>query len=89
MDLLLRQNGRNLGFEFKLTRAPKVTSSMRSSQEALGLDRLYVVCHGAGEPWPLAEGIIALPALFWHQRPGRRELGLKSNLTDSATEWRD
>jgi uncharacterized protein len=63
LDLLIRQDGRNIGFEFKLTRSPKVTPSMRSAREALGLDRLYVVCHGAGEPWPLAEGIVALPAL--------------------------
>lgn len=63
LDLLIRRDGRNIGFEFKLTRSPKVTPSMRSARELLGLDRLYVVCHGAGEPWPLAEGIIALPAL--------------------------
>jgi hypothetical protein len=36
---------------------------MRSARDALGLERIYVVCHGAGEPWPLAEGIIALPAM--------------------------
>jgi len=36
---------------------------MRSACEVLGLDKLYVVCHGAGEPWPLAEGITAIPAL--------------------------
>jgi len=63
LDLLIRQDGRNIGFEFKLTRSPKVTPSMRSAREALDLDQLYVVCHGAGEPWPLAEGITALPAL--------------------------
>jgi len=63
LDLLIRQNGRNIGFEFKLTRSPKVTPSMRSARDVLGLDKLYVVCHGAGEPWPLAEGIIALPAM--------------------------
>jgi len=63
LDLLIRQDGRNIGFEFVLTRSPKVTPSMRSAREALGLHRLYVVCHGAGEPWPLAEGIVALPAL--------------------------
>lgn len=63
LDLLIRQNGRNIGFEFKLTRSPKVTASMRSACEVLELDQLYVVCHGSGEPWPLAKGIIALPAL--------------------------
>ena len=64
LDLLIRQNGRTIGFEFKLTRSPKVTASMRSACEVLELDQLYVVCHGSGEPWPLAEGIIALPALY-------------------------
>jgi predicted AAA+ superfamily ATPase len=63
LDLMIRQNGRTLGFEVKLTRSPKVTASMRSARESLGLDTLYLVCHGAGEPWPLAEGIVALPAM--------------------------
>lgn len=63
LDLLIRQNGRNVGFEFKLTRSPKVTASMRSACEVLELDQLYVVCHGSGDPWPLAKEIIALPAL--------------------------
>ena len=62
LDLLIHRNGRRLGFEIKLTRSPRVTPSMRSSREVLGLDQLYVVCHGEGEPWPLAEGITAVPA---------------------------
>jgi uncharacterized protein len=63
LDLLTTHNGRRLGFEVKLTRSPKVTSSMHKAQEALGLEHLYVVCHGTGEdqPWPLAQGISALP----------------------------
>jgi len=63
LDLLIQRDGRRLGFEIKLTRSPKVTQSMRSACEVLGLDRLYVICHGAGEPWPLAERIIAVPAM--------------------------
>lgn len=63
LDLLIQRDGRRLGFEIKLTRSPKVTPSMRSACEVLGLDRLYVICHGAGEPWPLAERIIAVPAM--------------------------
>ena len=39
---------------------------MRSAQQALGLDHLYVVCHGEGEAWPLAEGISALPLNALH-----------------------
>ena len=62
LDLLIHRNGRRLGFEIKLTRSPKVTSSMRSAQQILELDHLYVVCHGEGEPWPLAEGMTAVPA---------------------------
>ena len=62
LDLLIHRNGRRLGFEIKLTISPKVTASMRSSQQVLELDHLYVVCHGEGEPWPLAEGITAVPA---------------------------
>ena len=63
LDLLIHHQGRRLGFEIKLTSSPKVTASMRSAQEILALGHLYVVCHGAGEPWPLAEGITAVPAL--------------------------
>jgi predicted AAA+ superfamily ATPase len=63
LDLLIQQDGRRLGFEIKLTNSPKVTPSMRSAFEVLGLDKLFVICHGAGAPWPLAEGIIAVPAM--------------------------
>lgn len=63
LDLLIRRDGRSLGFEIKLTRSPKVTPSMRSARETLGLEHLYVVCHGGGDPWPMAEGITAVPAL--------------------------
>lgn len=63
LDLLIHQNGRRLGFEVKLTRSPKVTPSMRSAREILELDQLYVICHGTGEPWPIADGITAVPAI--------------------------
>lgn len=63
LDLYIRQNGRCLGFEIKLTRSPKVTPSMRSACEILELDHLYVICHGVGEPWQMAEGITAVPAI--------------------------
>ena len=61
LDLLVERQGHRLGFEVKLTRSPKVTPSMRSAQEALGLKHLYVVCHGDGPVMPLAEGISAVP----------------------------
>ncbi|SFD91675.1 ATP-binding protein [Nitrosomonas sp. Nm166] len=62
LDLLILQDGRRLGFEIKLTRSPKVTASMRSSKETLKLDHLYVMCYGTGEPWPMSEGVTAVPA---------------------------
>jgi len=62
LDLLILQDGCRLGFEIKLTKSPQVTASMRSAKETLGLDHLYVMCHGEGEPWPLAEGVSAVPA---------------------------
>jgi hypothetical protein len=61
LDLMIVRNGRRYGFEVKLTNSPKVTPSMRSAQEALELEHLYVVCHGEGEAWPLAQGISAIP----------------------------
>ena len=62
LDLIILQNDRRLGFEIKLTKSPQVTTSMRSSKEILGLDHLYVMCYGDGKPWPLSEGITAVPA---------------------------
>ena len=61
LDLLIVHQGQRLGFEVKLTRSPKLTPSMRSAQQALGLAHLYVVCHGDGPLTPIAEGISALP----------------------------
>ena len=63
LDLLIVRDGRRLGFEIKLTRSPKVTPSMRSACEVLGLEKLHVICHGDGEPWAMAEKITAVPAL--------------------------
>lgn len=63
LDLLIIKDSRRIGFEIKLTRSPKVTPSMRSASDALALHHLYVICHGDGSPWPLAEGITAVPAM--------------------------
>ncbi len=62
LDLLIIKNGKRLGFEIKLTRSPRVTTAMRSARDVLNLKQLYVICHGAGAPWPLSEGITAAPA---------------------------
>lgn len=61
LDLLILKNNARLGFEIKLTKSPKITASMRSAKDALGLDHLYLMCHGEGEPWPLADGVTAVP----------------------------
>lgn len=62
LDLLILKDGRRMGFEIKLTKSPRVTASMHSAIETLALDHLYVMCHGAGAPWPLAQGVTAVPA---------------------------
>lgn len=70
LDMLIVRNGRRYGFEARLTASPAVTPSMRSAAEVLALDHLYVVCHGSGEPWPLSEGITALPLnAVWSPQP--------------------
>lgn len=63
LDLLILKDGQRLGFEMKLTKSPSVTASMRSAMAALALDHLFLVCHGAGEPWPLAQGVTAVPSV--------------------------
>ena len=39
-----------------------LTAAMRSARDVLNLTQLYVICHGVGSPWPLSEGITAVPA---------------------------
>jgi predicted AAA+ superfamily ATPase len=56
LDLLLIQNGRRRGFEFKYTDAPKRTKSQKIAIECLGLDRLDIVCPGNAR-YPLDEKI--------------------------------
>jgi predicted AAA+ superfamily ATPase len=60
LDLLIVRGKRRLGFEIKLTDAPRVTPSMRSALDTLKLERLYVV-HSGRDAFPLAERIEALP----------------------------
>lgn len=62
LDLLIVKNGYRRGFEIKLTRSPRLTAAMRSARDVLNLTQLYVICHGVGSPWPLSEGITAVPA---------------------------
>lgn len=61
LDLLVIAGGRRLGFEIKRTEAPRVTRSMRSARETLGLSRLFVV-HAGTRAYRMAPGMLALPA---------------------------
>jgi hypothetical protein len=69
LDLLLFQQGKRWGFEFKYSEQPHTTKSMRTAMEDLQLDRLLIVCPGnvaaqLGEKIEV-RGIETLPAL-WH-----------------------
>jgi predicted AAA+ superfamily ATPase len=58
LDLLIVKNGKRMGFEFKYTDAPKVTSSMKIACNDLKLDHLYVIFPGK-QSFPLTEQITA------------------------------
>ena len=68
LDLLVVQEGRRRGFEFKRTDAPGVTKSMHVAIRDLGLESLDVV-HVGGDTYPLDQdpGARHLPT---HDRPG-------------------
>jgi len=59
LDLLVVRGGRRLGFEAKLTDAPRVTPAMRSAIPALGLERLDVL-HAGADTFPLGDRIRAV-----------------------------
>lgn len=61
LDLLVMSGGRRLGFEVKRSEAPRVTRSMRSADETLGLSQLFVV-HAGTQAYRMAPGMRALPA---------------------------
>lgn len=46
LDLLLLQNNKRIGFEFKFVDAPRLTASMSSAYKTLGLDQLFVIYPG-------------------------------------------
>jgi len=56
LDLLILQDGRRVGYEFKYSERPQLTKSMRVAMEDLHLDELVVVCPGDVQA-TLAEGI--------------------------------
>lgn len=59
LDLLFVRGRRRMGFEMKLTDAPRVTPSMRTAMEDLKLDSVDVI-HPGDDVFPLAEGIRAV-----------------------------
>lgn len=59
LDLLIRRGNRRRGFELKLTSSPRVTTSMHSALENLGLEELVVI-HAGAESYPLAPRIRAV-----------------------------
>ena len=61
LDLLIVAGNRRYGFEVKRAEAPRLTASMRTAFETLGLERLDVV-HAGTQSYRLAPGIRALPA---------------------------
>jgi hypothetical protein len=61
LDLLVVSGDRRFGFEVKRAEAPRLTPSMRSAQETLGLTRLHVV-HAGSSGYRMAPRITALPA---------------------------
>jgi len=61
LDLMIQHRGRRYGFEIKRTTSPRITPSMRSALEDLGLTRLDVV-HGGSETFPLSRRIRAVAA---------------------------
>jgi len=60
LDLFVQTGGRRLGYEFKLGDTPRLTPSMRSAVENLGLDKLHVI-HAGNDAFPLDERIEAVP----------------------------
>ena len=59
LDLLLFHEGKRLGFEFKYNEKPSTSRSMRTAQEDLGLDHLYVV-HPGPHTFPLDTALTAI-----------------------------
>ena len=60
LDLLVDLGQQRLGFEFKLSDAPRATRSMHSALKNLGLERIYVI-HAGQHAFPLGERITAVP----------------------------
>lgn len=60
IDLVVEDGSRLLGFEFKRTLAPRMTRSLRSAIETLGLAETAIVYPGA-EPYALPDSVVVRP----------------------------
>lgn len=60
LDLMLLRKGKRWGFEFKCSDGPRITRSMHTAINDLGLEHLWVVYPGERE-YELTEKITALP----------------------------
>lgn len=60
LDLLILKDGKKLGFEFKMSDAPKLTPSMKIAMEDLKLDQLKIIYPG-NRSYFLKEGIEVCP----------------------------
>jgi predicted AAA+ superfamily ATPase len=61
LDLLVVRGRERIGVEIKRTSTPRITRSLRSAMDTLGLDRTYVV-HAGEQSFPLAENVQAVAA---------------------------
>ena len=60
LDVLAHHRGSRIGFECKLTDAPRITKSMQVTVSDLQLDHLYVVYPGDRQ-FPLSKEVTAMP----------------------------
>ncbi len=60
LDLLVKKNGQSIGFEFKYSDSPNITTSMKKAIDLLKLDHLYVVYPGKRKA-SLSEKVTLLP----------------------------
>lgn len=70
IDLILQRDGSLFGVEVKRTDAPRVTRSIRTAMEDLGLERVALVYPGT-KRFPLADGVEAVPVTELAERPTR------------------
>lgn len=66
LDLLVFQNGKRYGFEFKYADAPGRTRSMHSALKDLSLEHLWVIYPGT-EQYVLSEKITVCPLSRWNE----------------------